>query len=152
MDDARFKSAVQLASDTRKEVEAAMETSPEALAGGYRKAPAERRPVLLAQLIWCSREIRAAWDGVSLIAQQLLRDGEPLPGELASWMADVLARKRSRPTARGKDPDANFARNRAIVDAVQWLVQQGFRATRSKAMAVASVEGGSACDAGRRQS
>jgi hypothetical protein len=71
-----------------------------------------------------------------LIAQQLLRDGEPLPGELASWMADVLARKCSRPTARGKDPDANFVRNRAIVDAVQWLVQQGFRATRSKAMAV----------------
>ena len=67
-------------------------------------------------------------------------------------LADVLARKRSRPTARGKDPDANFVRNRAIVDAVQWLVQQGFRATRSKAMAVASVEGGSACDAGRRQS
>ena len=83
--------------------------------------------MLLAQLIWCSREIRAAWDGVSLIAQQLLRDGEPLPGEPASWMADVLARKRSRPTARGKDPDANFVRNRAIVDAVQWLVQQGFR-------------------------
>ena len=46
---------------------------------------------------------------------------------MASWMADVLARKRSRPTARGKDPDANFVRNRAIVDAVQWLVQQGFR-------------------------
>ena len=67
---------------------------------------------------------------------------------MASWMADVLARKRSRPTARGKDPDANFVRNRAIVEAVQWLVQQGFRATRSKAMAVASVEGGSACDAG----
>ena len=79
MDDARFKSAVQLASDTRKEVEAAMETSPEALAEGYRKAPAERRPVLLAQLIWCSREIRAAWDGVSLIAQQLLRDGAAAP-------------------------------------------------------------------------
>ena len=67
-------------------------------------------------------------------------------------LADVLARKRSRPTARGKNPDANFVRNRAIVDAVQWLVQQGLRATRSKAMAVASVEGGSACDAGRRQS
>lgn len=32
MDDARFKSAVQLASDTRKEVEAAMETSPGATA------------------------------------------------------------------------------------------------------------------------
>ena len=79
-------------------------------------------------------------------------DYNTLPGELASWMADVLARKRSRSTARGKDPDANFVRNRAIVDAVQWLVQQGFRATRSKAMAVASVEGGSACDAGRRQS
>ena len=75
-------------------------------------------------------------------------DYNTLPGELASWMADVLARKRSRPTARGKDPDANFVRNRAIVEAVQWLVQQGFRATRSKAMAVASVEGGSACDAG----
>ena len=53
---------------------------------------------------------------------------------------------------RGEKTSSVDRRNRAIVDAVQWLVQQGFRATRSKAMAVASVEGGSACDAGRRQS
>ena len=38
-----------------------------------------------------SRKIKGAWDGLNLIAQNLLREGQPLPPELAEWVADVLA-------------------------------------------------------------
>ena len=156
MDEARFEAAVQIAREVRQQVETTLSTPPEAMARGYRRVRADRQPMLLAQMLWCSSAIRTAWDSVRLIARQRLRDGEPLPPELASWVADVLEdvskpraeKKRPRPTVRGRHaPDAYFVRNRAIVDAVQWLTHQGFRATRNKPVEEACAEGGSACDA-----
>ena len=129
----------------------------EGFAHFYKIRPEETREAYLRDMIWCSEEIKAAWDAVNLIAQDLLGEGKPLPPELAEWtravLDDVLAGRKSRPTTRGRDPDANHVRDRAIVDAVQWLTLEGFKATRRRFKgekllpAQACVEGGSACDA-----
>lgn len=144
-----FLDAVEIARDIIQMTEEALGPSTaEAMARLWRDRSPSTRDAYLRDLIWCSEEIMLAWDSVSLIAQQLLRGGESLPAELAGWVADHLAGKRPRPTRRGQDPDANLARDRGIVDALQWLAQNGFRATRSKNRGSrASFEGGSACDA-----
>ena len=133
-------------------------TPAEGFAHFYKIRPEETREAYLRDMIWCSEEIKAAWDAVNLIAQDLLGEGKPLPPELAEWtravLDDVLAGRKSRPTTRGRDPDANHVRDRAIVDAVQWLLTlEDFKATRRRFKggkwlpAQACVEGGSACDA-----
>ena len=101
-----------------------------------------------------------AWDGVNIIAQQLLRDGKPLPPELASWVADVLEdvlkaeKKRPRgTTSRGQDPHATLLRDNVIIHTVECLLLRGFNATRSTKKTgngpagKASAAAGSACDA-----
>ena len=68
-------------------------------------------------LIADSRETKGAWDGLNLVAQDLLRKGRPLPPDLAGWIADVLAdqlvkkkgpKRRPRP---GKGPHSEFNQN-----------------------------------------
>jgi len=162
-----FDEAVKVAHDMIRDTEEAFReagASPaELLANAYRAWPVSTSGPLLRQmrtpedylsvLIWCSRKVAGAWDSVSLIAQDLLREGECLPPELAGWVADRLAGRRPRPARRGRDPDENFERDWAIVDAVQWLVHNGFTATRGAIRdrawlpAEACSEGGSACDA-----
>ena len=112
-----------------------------------RKSPLERR---------IDEMLGTLEPGDRLLVSELSRLGRSLSQVIQ--IVETLVRRKIRFIAikeaiefDGKQ-DLRTKRNRAIVDAVQWLVQQGFRATRSKAMAVASVEGGSACDAGRRQS
>lgn len=86
-------------------------------------------PAILRDLLRDSREVRSLWDGVNLIAQQLLRDGGTLPPDLAVWVADVLAdvkeqpRKppRSRPSTGGRERFENFPRNIAVMLTV-WYV------------------------------
>ena len=86
-------------------------------------------PAILRGLLRDSREVRSLWDGVNLIAQQLLRDGGTLPPDLAVWVADVLAdvkeqpRKppRSRPSTGGRERYENFPRNIVVMLAV-WYV------------------------------
>ena len=156
-----FEAAVEIARDIIRDTEEALAefgaSTPEQLARLCRDQPAETQERDLHRLIWCSEEIVASWDTVSRIAQDLLREEGSLPPELAEWTADVLddvlAGRRPRPTKRGRDPDANLARDRAIVDAVQWLNQNGLKATRNairnkdRLPTTACFEGGSACDA-----
>ena len=101
----------------------------------------------------------ASWDGVRLIALRMLRDPEPLPFALASWVADVLEdaskpkkeKKRPRPRAPKKATPpvlhANYLRDQLIAVSVLMLVNNGFTATRNKSTGRACFEGGSACDA-----
>ena len=148
-----FQAAVEIARDSIRQVEDVLGAStPGGFAHFYKMLPAENREDYLRILIWCSEEITVAWDGVKLIVEELLREEKPLPPELAIWEADRLAGQRPRLTKNGPDPDGDNIRNRAIVDAVQWLTQNGFKATRNRirnkrVLPEACFEGGSACDA-----
>lgn len=158
MDDARFDVGVNAARRTLERLEEVIDLPlPEYWARGYFRTRAEDQPELLDSLISGSREIRGAWDAISLIAQRRLReDGTSVPRELAGWAADVIQdvskpkgkRTRPRPPARGPDPSETYVRDWAIVHTVQLLVsQRGFTATRNKPIEKPCAEGGSACDA-----
>ena len=54
-------------------------------------------PVILEFFIAESSKDKYAWDALKLIAEQHLRDREPLPDALADWLADWLAGKIQRP-------------------------------------------------------
>lgn len=108
-------------------------------------APAGRR---LDSMIEASAERPVVWDAVWQLALRLLRDGEPLPGELASWVADVLEEKRQRPNRGRPGRPRMWARDSAVVAAVKALEARGFQPTRNKSgLEKACAEGGSACDA-----
>ena len=111
-------------------------------------------PDKIPGLIEPSREGSLEWDTLSLVAQVLLRNGDKLPDELASWVADVLEdtarskaeeKRRPRPIPRGR-PRANWWRDHAIAYIVYGLVRQGFKATRNKPIKKPCPEGCSACD------
>ena len=163
MDRATFDRGVQFVEYIRQEIETDVGAeASEVFANRYRKTRAEVRPWLLADLIGSSEREAAAWDGVRLIALRMLRDPEPLPLALASWVADVLEdaskpkkeKKRPRPRAPKKATPpskpvlhANFARDWLVAVSVLALVNNGFTATRNKPIPRACFEGGSACDA-----
>ena len=135
--------AVQIAKQYRALTEAGWPGAAES----YRNAVVAR-PIVLSVRLQLSKENQREWDAVSLIAQQLLRNREPLPDALADWLADVLKEDRQRPKQRGR-PRENMARNRAIVEAIKMLRAKGFEPfTRNPEPAgeVASEKGGSACD------
>ena len=131
------------------------------IAKGYYDSPENDRSRRLAWLIQASEKDACPWDTLSLIAQRLLRDNEPLPKELKHWMADVwedlkkrpeprkTEMNRPRPAKSGNDPYAKIERNMFIDCSVRALVRAGFHPTRStrKAGPMASAAGGSACDA-----
>ena len=144
-----FQAAVDIARNVlRHECEAWGTTGAESMARLYKRRAVDSRESFLRDLVWCSEEITVAWDSLNLIAQDLLRAGEPLPAQLAAWVADNLAGERSRPTGRGQDPDAKVSRNHAVMVAVRHLANQGITATRNKpGLNRACLEGGSACDA-----
>ena len=89
--------------------------------------------MMLGFLIQLSAKSWTAWDDVNRVAQQHLRNGEPLPGMLASWVADVLAKnkKRKRPTQRGRPPKKG--RNGTIVDIIEKLQGVDFSPYRNEA-------------------
>ena len=154
MDRATFQDAVEAARDfLQKYTEFVGDTPAEALVRLYEYRPAELREDLLRDLIYCSTEIMAAWDGLNLIAEKLLLQGESLPPDLARWVADRLAERRPRPTTKGQNPDANVPRNLAVMAAVRHLVRmmvnQRMKPTRRRKLVgnEACFEGGSACDA-----
>ena len=159
MDRPTFEEAVEFARKFRYYFERTVgREPPDTLAKGYRDATA-RRPERLGELIWNSGHAVSAWDGVNLIAQNLLRAGEPLPGPLAAWIADVLEdvqkpkaeKKRPRPSGPA---NANLNRNFLMATAILLLVGSGLHATRSgsgkkkgdKNAGLAGA-GDSACDA-----
>ena len=154
MDRATFQDAVEAARDfLQKYTEFVGDTPAEALVRLYEYRPAELREDLLRDLIYSSTEIMAAWDGLNLIAEKLLLQGERLPPDLAGWVADRLALepRRPRPTTRGQNPDANVPRNLAVMAAVRHLIKVNhwMKPTRRRKLVgnEACFEGGSACDA-----
>ena len=147
MDEAKFAEAVQFAEQYR---EGASGDWPKRQADRYPPFPAGLRPMMLSLWIANSAKSRPYWDAVSLIAQQHLRNGEPLPDVLRQWLADVLADPRNGP----KRPPGRYApgekqvRNGTLVEVIQMLVGKGLTATRTRAKGEeACAGGGSACDA-----
>ncbi len=57
----------------------------------YKSLNASSQESEISYLITESQETQVAWDSLNQIAQDLLREGKPLPPELAEWVADVLA-------------------------------------------------------------
>ena len=87
------------------------------------------------------------WDGLSLLAQWLLRQGDPLPSPLANWLADVLAGRALR-KGKGQRPSAT-ARHIVIIDAIEWAIRAFNRnPTRSNATVYPEccAKQGSGCD------
>lgn len=84
------------------------EAPAKALADFYNVLSEGSRPAHLRELIERSSEAKLYWDAVSLMAQEALRSGLPLPRDLSVWTADVLAGDRPRPskgaqTTRARD-------------------------------------------------
>ena len=107
----------------------------------------------IRQLLTASATNKHAWDALSLIAQKLLRNGEPLPDALATWVADVLGDQHLRPKDKqrprprtGGSPDA--LRNHIIWWAVRALwMKYDLLPTRSvNGLDDCCAEGGSGCD------
>ena len=98
MDEATFKQAVEFARGWLR--------SP---AEGFGMSGPGLREVLLQIDISMSAKSRESWDGCAEIARDLLREGKPLPAELASWVADVLDKDRPRPLKRDEPVRSLFA-------------------------------------------
>ena len=98
----------------------------------------------LPDLILHSREHRAAWDMLNLMAQHELRRGAPIPPMLAAWiadvLADVLAGDAPRPVKDGCAKDGRDAAMQATVAAL--VLAFDLTATRND-----SSPEESACDA-----
>ena len=123
MDEATFLSYVEFVRrsfvDYKREL---WEEPAKGWAYNYKILPPDSRGGFLQGLIARSGETKLAWDSVSLIAQELLREGDPLPAELAEWVADVLEGKRPRPTTGGRRPRA--AETRMIYLAVYHVAER----------------------------
>ena len=110
MDEAKFQKAVEITRDYMQSLAPLMGgPTPRLYALFYwlipfceshfnRDVPSQEEYLRL--LIYCSKEITAAWEGLNLIAQEMVRNGEHPPPELAKWTAE----QRPRPTKRGPDP------------------------------------------------
>ena len=108
---------------------------------------------LLRELIVDSEKTKMAWDSVSLIAREHLREGSALPPELRDWVDDVLAGKRPQ---RKEGKRTNSRRNRMVFIAIDHLVRQfGLLPMRNISQTIdgkksdwphCCPEGGSACD------
>ena len=107
-----------------------------ALAYDYKIRPDHARPDRLRELIDRSGRTKLAWNTVSLIAQEALRSGHPLPQDLAAWTAGVLAGDRPRPTKGGQ---TTRERDSRMVLAVYDLRQRfGLSPTRNETSAARS--------------
>jgi len=110
------------------------------LAETYASAYKTSRPeeYFPSHLIAESLETKEAWDALNLIAQALLRAGQPLPPELAEWIADVLAdqsverKKEKRRPRPARDPRRQHNRNLLLCLLVGYLVRLcDLKATRN---------------------
>ena len=103
----------------------------------------------MVRLVHTSADERWAWDALSLIARELIREGIPLPPELAQWVGDVLADQsvKKKELQRRPQPNAgrptNHEQNRHICAIVRHLQRwYGLTPTRNEAS-----EARSGCDA-----
>jgi len=107
----------------------------------------EKGTEVLRCLINASIFNKAAWDALRILARVHIWERKPLPPQLLDWLDEVLAQRLPRPKTKGKDPLADFYRNRAIVVAVWYFSHQGMTATRNgSGPGQCCYEGGSACD------
>ena len=115
----------------------------------YRRETAKRRKVFLRNLICGSEHLQIIRDVVNRIGQAELGKSRRAPPELEIWMAKTAVLKRPVLTARGRNPNTNLMRNRAIMIAVSRLANRpDMTATRNESRGKdCSFKGGSACDA-----
>ena len=108
------------------------------VAKSYRAAVSSGATYRLTLLIERSKGNRNTWDGLNLIAQETLRRREPLPDDLAVWVADVLDGGQPRPKLRGSrrssgqlaSGSSKFLQHHLIVTAIDILATKGYRPTR----------------------
>lgn len=105
----------------------------------------------LRELIGMSRVNKYKWDAVSLIAQEHLASGDPLPRPLADWIERVLADQYARSQKeklcpRPRTGRRNALRDRVICLAIERLVARGYPDIRRGGSRMACAEGGTACD------
>ena len=112
-------------------------------------ADRQRGPYLLDQIAE-SETSRVAWDSLCEIARDLLREGRPLPEELAQWVAQVLDDLANPPPIQPRPPrSTDAARKRlAVYGLIYHFVERfGLNPTRAPARGPSCcAEGGSACD------
>lgn len=87
------------------------------------------------------------WDGLALLSQWLLHQGDPLPAALSRWLAAVLAGSAPR-QAKSQRPSAT-ARQIVVIDAIEWAIRAfDVQPTRSNAATYPQCcfEQGSGCD------
>ena len=97
----------------------------------YLAQDAGGRAERMTALIATAETKKFAWDTLSRLAQHVLRAGEPVPVELATWVADVLAGQRKRPA---KDGDPCGGRDAAMLACLGRLIRDhGLAPTRNQA-------------------
>ena len=146
MDKQKFDQLVGSVREWRDRMESVGKSADEVYCTAFKNTPVEFLPVLIQR----SEGDRQIWNGLRLFVQQLLRNGDPLPNAVVSWVVEVLDGKRRQPRT-GKE---NTFRDMFLIDAVQRLEDKGFNATRSKGQNKRSLEvfkgccaeGGSGCD------
>ena len=72
-----------------------------------------------------------AFDTLSDIAHNYIKDDKQLHGDLKTWTLEVLSGDRKRPAKRGPVPGRTLPRNRAIVLAIKHLESDLWYATRN---------------------
>ena len=162
MDRRSFEKAVHCALRWRNTMESDLKSEAEMVAKSYRTAVSSGATYRLTLFIERSKGNRNTWDGLNLIAQETLRRREPLPDDLALWVADVLADlldgEQPRPKLRGSrhssgqlaSGSSKFLQHHLIVTAIDILATNGYRPTRrdySTHGATCCPEGGSVFDA-----
>ena len=138
MDRRTFEEAVRRALRWRNRIESALKSEAEMAAKSYRTAVSSGATYRLTLLIERSKGNRNTWDGLNLIAQETLRRREPLPDDLAVWVADVLDGGQPRPKLRGSrrssgqlaSGSSKFLQHHLIVTAIDILATKGYRPTR----------------------
>lgn len=103
--------------------------------------------VLLALLFYSSSEEAWAWDALSAMAQSAVRDRtQPLPSQIAGWLADELAGHRPRPTTGKMTLVCRDLVVASTIELLRWSYD--LKPTRSSDRGDrCSAEGGSGCDA-----
>ena len=138
MDRRTFEEAVRRALRWRNAMESTLKSEAEMVAQSHRTAVSSGATYRLALLIERSKGNRNIWDGLNLIAQETLRRREPLPDDLALWVAGVLDGEQPRPKLRGARRSAGqlasgsskFLQHHLIVTAIDILATKGYRPTR----------------------
>ena len=92
-----------------------------------------------------SKARRRAWDAMSQLAREHLRNRQPLPDKLADWVADVLEGKCQRPP-KSDDDDAH-KRVEIYLLIYHFIRLYDLTPTRGlNGLSRCSAEGGTACD------